>query len=81
MYKDMTKEKFVVIIISTIILLSLSFVAGMIYNFFIKPSYGLQYANIFFMVSFTMIFFFVVSLYHIWITRIQKQEEKTFKHP
>jgi membrane protease YdiL (CAAX protease family) len=75
MYKDMTKEKYVVIIVSIIILILLSFAAGMIYNFFIKPSYGLQYANIFFMISFTLIFIFLVSFYHIWITKIQKREE------
>jgi hypothetical protein len=41
------------------------------------PSFGLRYANIFFMVSFTIIFFSLVYLYHIWMTRYQKNERES----
>jgi len=75
MYRDLTKEKTMVIIVIAFLLIFLSFLAGLIYGYLLKPNYGERYANIFFMISFTIIFFSLVYLYHIWITKIQNKED------
>jgi hypothetical protein len=74
MRNEITKEKVIVIIVCTVLLLGLSFVSGIIYTIFLKPSFGLQYSNLFFMISFILIFFAVAYIYHIWISRILGQE-------
>jgi uncharacterized membrane protein YoaK (UPF0700 family) len=75
MYKDITKEKAIVIIVIVALLLFLSFLAGVAYGLLIKPNFGDRYANIFFMVSFTIIFFSLIYIYHIWMSRIQERED------
>ncbi|UCE73630.1 MAG: hypothetical protein JSV56_11480 [Methanomassiliicoccales archaeon] len=75
MKEYLEKEKLIVIIVITALLLFLSFLSGLAYIFLLGPSFGDRYANIFFMVSFTIIFFSLVYLYHIWITRIQERED------
>lgn len=75
MQKEITKEKTIVIIVCTVLLLGLSFVTGIIYNILLKPTFGLQYSNLFFMISFILIFFSVVYIYHVWISKIQEQEK------
>jgi peptidoglycan biosynthesis protein MviN/MurJ (putative lipid II flippase) len=75
MYKDITKEKFIVITVLTALLLIFSFLAGLAYGYLLKPRFGERYANIFFMVSFTIIFFSLIYIYHIWIGKIQGRED------
>lgn len=75
MFKELTREKFIVIVVITALFLSLSYVSGVLYIIFLRPTFGLRYANIFFMVSFSIIFFSMVYIYHIWITKIQGEEE------
>jgi hypothetical protein len=75
MYKEITREKALVIIVMIALLMFLSFLSGVAYGLLLKPNYGERYANIFFMVSFTLIFFSLVYVYHLWITRIQGREE------
>jgi predicted membrane-bound spermidine synthase len=74
MQKKISKEKITVIIVCTALLLGLSFIAGMIYNFLLKPKFGLQYSNLFFMISFILIFFSIAYIYHVWISKIQGHE-------
>ncbi len=75
MLENITKEKAIVIVVIFASLLFLSFLAGIAYILLLRPSFGDRYANIFFMISFTVIFFSLVYMYHIWITRIQGQED------
>jgi len=75
MYKDITKNKTIVIIVIIALLFVLSFLAGIAYSLLLKPNFGDRYANIFFMVSFTLIFFSLIYIYHIWISRIQERED------
>ena len=77
MYRDITKEKIIVITVITALLLIFSFLAGLAYGYLLKPRFGERYANIFFMVSFTIIFFSLIYIYHIWIGRIQEREDWT----
>lgn len=74
MMENITKEKTMVIIVISALLLFFSFLAGLAYGLLLKPHVGERYANIFFMVSFTIIFFSLVYIYHIWISRIQDRE-------
>jgi hypothetical protein len=71
MLDDVSKEKVIVIVVISASLLILMFLAGLAYVVFVRPTFGLQYANIFFMVSFAVIFFSLIYLYHIWVTKIQ----------
>ena len=75
MLENITKEKAIVIIVISALLLFLSFLAGIAYVLLLRPSFGDRYANIFFMISFIVIFFSLVYLYHIWICRIQGRED------
>lgn len=75
MLENMTKKKAIVIIVISALLLILIYLAAIAYVLLIRPSYGLRYANIFFMISFTVIFFSLVYIYHIWISRIQERED------
>ena len=75
MPKEISKEKVVIIVVCTVLLLFFSFLSGIIYNLFINPSFGLKYSNIFFMISFSLIFFSVVYIYHILITKRWEQEK------
>ncbi len=75
MLDDVSKEKVIVIVVISASLLILMFLAGAAYVVFVRPTFGLRYANIFFMVSFTIIFFSLIYIYHIWITRIQERED------
>ncbi|MEE9150299.1 MAG: hypothetical protein V3U20_00505 [Thermoplasmata archaeon] len=75
MYREITREKAIVIFVIVALFLSFSFLAGVTYGLLLKPGVGDRYANIFFMVSFTLIFFSLIYVYHIWIIRIQEREE------
>jgi hypothetical protein len=77
MFKGIDREKAIVILVCFALLILFSFLAGQIYLHFLMPSFGLRYANIFFMVSFTIIFFSLVYLYHIWMIRYQKNERES----
>lgn len=74
MDKGITKEKAVIVIVCTILLLVLSFLSAIIYSIFLMPTYDRQYSNLFFMISFVLIFSFIATLYHVWITKIQSLE-------
>jgi uncharacterized membrane protein YoaK (UPF0700 family) len=75
MFKDIIREKTIVIIVIIALLFILSFLAGIAYGLLLKPNFGDRYANIFFMVSFTIIFFSLIYIYHIWMSRIQERED------
>jgi hypothetical protein len=77
MLDEKTKESYTVIIVCFGLLVLFSFLAGQIYLLFVMPSFGLRYANIFFMISFTIIFFSLVYLYHIWMIRYKKSERES----
>jgi hypothetical protein len=77
MFKGIDREKAIVILVCFSLLILFSYLAGQVYLLLLMPSFGLRYANIFFMVSFTIIFFSLVYLYHIWMTRYQKNEKES----
>ena len=74
MNENITSQKVAVIIVISAMLLGLSALAGMIYAYLLRPQYGDQHANLFFMISFVLIFASVVYLYHIWVERMAKKE-------
>ncbi len=74
MDENITSKKVAVIIVISAMLLGLSALAGVIYAYLLRPRYGDQYANLFFMISFVLIFASVVYLYHIWVERMAKKE-------
>jgi hypothetical protein len=71
MAMDIPVKKISVIIVCIILLLVFSFGSAIIYLTFIKPSYDMQYANLFFMISFVLIFSFIAALYHMWMKKVQ----------
>jgi hypothetical protein len=75
MDENITSQKVAVIIIISAMLLGLVALAGVIYAYLLRPRYGDQYANLFFMISFVLIFGSVVYLYHIWVERMAKKED------
>ncbi len=75
MDENITSQKVAVIIVISAMLLGLSALAGLIYGYILRPRYGDQYANLFFMISFVLIFASVVYLYHIWVERMVNKED------
>jgi hypothetical protein len=75
MDENITTQKVAVIIVISAMLLGLSALAGVVYAYLLRPRYGDRYANLFFMVSFVLIFASVVYLYHIWVERMAKKED------
>lgn len=75
MFEGIDREKAIVILVCFALLLLFSFLAGQAYIIFLGPSFGLKYANAFFMISFTIIFFSLVYIYHIWMTKIKGEEK------
>jgi hypothetical protein len=74
MDKEISKVKIIVIIVCVVILLVLSFLSAIIYTLFLMPTFDRQYANLFFMISFVLIFSLIATLYHIWMTKLQSSE-------
>ncbi len=74
MDNNITPRKVIIIIVISALLLGLSALAGVMYAYLLRPRYGDRYANVFFMISFVLIFAFVVYLYHIWVERMAKEE-------
>ena len=75
MAENITSQKVAVIIVISALLLGLSALAGVVYSYLLRPRYGDQYANLFFMISFVLIFASVIYLYHIWVERMVKKED------
>ena len=75
MDEKITSQKVAIIIVIRALLLGLSALAGVIYAYLLRPRYGDRYANLFFMISFVLIFASVVYLYHIWVDRMAKKED------
>ena len=75
MMEDLSKQKTIIIVVISASLFFFVFLAGIAYALLLRPSFGDRYANIFFMVSFTAIFFSLIYIYHIWIGRIQNREK------
>jgi hypothetical protein len=76
MDKEISKVKIIVIIVCVVILLVLSFLSAIIYTIFLMPTFDRQYANLFFMVTFGLIFTFIATLYHMWTIKVQSPEQK-----
>jgi len=72
---NITSQKAIIIIVVSGLLLGLSFLAGVIYAYLLRPQFGDRYANLFFMVSFLLIFASVVYLYHIWVMKTANKED------
>jgi hypothetical protein len=75
MDNNITPQKVTIIVVISAMLLGLSALAGVIYAYLLRPRYGDRYANVFFMISFVLIFASVVYLYHIWVERMEKKED------
>ncbi|UCE36495.1 MAG: hypothetical protein JSW00_13380 [Thermoplasmata archaeon] len=75
MFEGVHREKTAVILVCFALLILFSYLAGQAYIIFLRPSFGLRYANPFFMISFSIIFFSLVYVYHSWITRIEGEEK------
>lgn len=73
--KKITKLKAYLIIIIVALLFTLVFASAVVYVVFIQPTYGDTYSNIFFMITFTVIFFSLIYIYHIWITKIYGKDD------
>jgi hypothetical protein len=71
----LTSKNITIVIVMSALLLGLSALAGVIYGYLLRPRYGDRYANLFFMISFVLIFASVLYLYHVWVESYVKRED------